>query len=56
MNIIGSQIWKLIESPIKVMDLVKKLLKEFDVDEDICKKDVLSFLSTMYNKDVIKVT
>ena len=49
---IGSRIWKLIEKPVKVSDLIDTLLERFDVDRETCEKDVLKFLNEL-NEDKI---
>ena len=42
---IGSYVWELLETPIKVADLIDTLLEKYDVDEKTCEKDVLHFLN-----------
>jgi hypothetical protein len=49
---IGSLIWKLIEKPINVSDLIDTLLERFDVDRKTCERDVLVFLNG-FNEDRI---
>ena len=49
---IGSVIWKLVEAPVKVSDVIDTLLERFDVDRETCEKDVLKFLNDL-NEDKI---
>ena len=52
---IGSRIWKLIETPCRVSDLIDKLMNEFEVDYETCQKDVLLFLQDLQEKKTIQV-
>lgn len=53
-NPIGSRIWDIVRNPVKVSDIISVLLKEYDVSKDICEKDVLTFLNTLYNERIIQ--
>lgn len=52
---IGSRIWKLIEKPINVSDLIDTLLEKFDVDRETCEKDVLTFLNELNEDKILEV-
>ena len=54
LDFIGSHIWELIKTPIKVSDLIDTLLEKYDVDGDTCQRDVLAFLNDL-NQDNILV-
>lgn len=53
-NLIGSRIWNIIEQPVKVSDIISLLLKDYDVSNDICEKDVLTFLNTLNRENIIR--
>lgn len=53
MNKIGSRIWKMVEEPISIKELIKRLIVEYKVSEDQCKKDTLDFISTILKKNII---
>ena len=55
MDEIATAIWKNIEQPICVEQLVHILMDEFDVSEEQCQKDVITFLTKLYNEILIKV-
>ena len=55
MNKIGSRIWKLIENPIKVEELCDKLIEEYEVRQDDCKKEALEFLNTLNEGNLVTV-
>ena len=50
---IGSSVWELIETPIKVADLIDILLKKYDVDVETCEKDVLKFLNEINGENIL---
>jgi hypothetical protein len=52
---IGSLIWSLVEKPILVSDLVERLLADYVVDRETCTKDVLAFLSELYEDGALRV-
>jgi len=52
---IGSRIWELIERPIRISDLIDRLLERFDVDRETCEKDVLKFLNELNDDRILVV-
>jgi hypothetical protein len=50
---VGARIWELIETPHRVSDITTILLEEFDVEEDLCKRDVDEFLCRMQELKMI---
>lgn len=53
LNSIGSRIWELIEESIVVTELISQLTKEFNVDANVCKDNVLLFLNRLYDEEII---
>jgi hypothetical protein len=52
---IGTHIWNLLETPVKVEALIEKLITHYDVEPELCKNDTLLFLNDMLVKKVILV-
>jgi hypothetical protein len=52
---IGAHIWNLLENPIKVGDLIEKLVASYDVEPSVCENDTLLFLNDMLDKKVILI-
>ncbi|GGX80243.1 hypothetical protein GCM10007160_04680 [Litchfieldella qijiaojingensis] len=52
---VGSRIWSLIEQPTSVVRLCNQVMKEFEVDQATCERDVLSFLEQLEGEDLIIV-
>lgn len=55
LNTVGSRIWHLIASPVRVGDLCDALQKEFDVDHDTCEREVLDLLKEALAEGMIKI-
>ncbi|HBS85743.1 MAG: hypothetical protein A2W91_13430 [Bacteroidetes bacterium GWF2_38_335] len=53
LNEIGSRIWELTEKPIKIEDLISKLMDEYEVDRENCMKDTMEFLDKLAEKKLI---
>jgi hypothetical protein len=51
----GSRIWKLLEEPGTIGALCRALVREFDVEEADCQRDVLEFLSGMVKEGLVEV-
>lgn len=54
LNSVGSYIWKKLEIPLSIGDLVEDLCDSFDVEEQLCMKDTIDFLERMIEKNIIQ--
>lgn len=52
---IGSAIWRLIDKPTKVEDIVSHFLKQYNVSLRQCQEDVLAFINQLDEKGLIAV-
>jgi hypothetical protein len=52
---IGSEIWHLLESPLRVSDICDQMMARYHVEKDVCEKDVLTFLNDLASDDTIRV-
>jgi len=55
MDKVGSRIWELLEQPLSLNDLVKKLMEEYEVSEEQCALDTLEFLRTLTEKKLLRI-
>jgi hypothetical protein len=44
LNPVGSRIWQLLEQPVAAGDVVAVLESEFEIDEERCRAETLTFL------------
>ena len=52
---VASEIWQMLEQPIKVEAICTQLLQEYDVDTEQCEQDVLAFLQSLQEQNIIDV-
>ena len=44
---VGNDIWEMIADDVKVSDIVEKLLSEYEVEREVCEKEVASFIGQL---------
>ncbi|MEN8721781.1 MAG: PqqD family peptide modification chaperone [Alphaproteobacteria bacterium] len=52
---VTAEIWRLIDDPKPVAQIISALLDEYEVSEEECAKDVIDVLSELHNQGLIKV-
>jgi hypothetical protein len=52
---VGTQIWKLLQTPRKVGDIEEVLLQEYDVEPELCQRDLLVLLEELLGAGLIEV-
>lgn len=55
LDAVGTSIWNLLEQPITFSNLCQKIMEEYDVAEDACRTDVLSFLKDLADNKLITI-
>ena len=50
---VGGRIWELLEEPMTVNALVRKLTDEYDVSASQCRADIEPFLSTLLERGLL---
>ena len=53
MNPTGVYIWKALENPLTVQDLLKHITDTFKLSEDQCRTEVLPFLEDMVKEKIL---
>ncbi len=53
LNPVASRIWELLETPHTLVNLIERLMQEFDIDEQSCRRDVETFLRQMIEKKLV---
>lgn len=51
---VGLRVWELIEEPRSFEQLVDHIQEEFEVELEICEKDLVAFLSEMERLELIE--
>jgi coenzyme PQQ synthesis protein D (PqqD) len=52
---VAARTWALLGEPKRVTDIRARLLKEFDVDPEVCERDLLALLEDLRARDLIEV-
>lgn len=55
LNGLGSRIWELAAQPITVADLCQRLLGEYEVSPEQCRKETCAFLGQLFDRGLIQV-
>lgn len=50
---VSTSIWNLIDTPIRVSQIVDKLMDEYEVDEDTCATQTLQLLNTLIDLNLV---
>ncbi|WP_339147748.1 MULTISPECIES: lasso peptide biosynthesis PqqD family chaperone [unclassified Sutcliffiella] len=52
---IGGVIWDLIENQSTLESIVQELMKQYDVDHELCENQVMTFMDMLYGEGLISV-
>jgi hypothetical protein len=55
LNGVGSKIWRALATPIRIGDLCSALLSEYEVDPDVCERQVIDLLEELRAEGLIDV-
>ena len=55
MAAVATRIWNFLEKEISFDELCTKLMKEFEVEEQQCRNEVLKFLAQLHDKDLLVI-
>lgn len=56
LGVTGGRIWEILEEPQDTDAIVEKLLQEFNVSREICRRQVGSFLESAAKKGILQVS
>ncbi len=51
----GAGIWNLIQKPNTLKDVLEVLLKEYDVDKEQCKQDLMELIQELVDKGLVEI-
>lgn len=54
LNKIGSRVWELIAEPSRISDICTSLVREYEVDEGTCERQVLELLQELHGEELIE--
>jgi hypothetical protein len=53
---VGKAIWGHLESSVTVDGLCERLVEQFDVEPDVCRRETIAFLESLHERGLIVVT
>lgn len=53
-NEVGVALWKMLQEEVSLDDLVKGILSEYDVEEDVAREDIQEFLASLEKGGILK--
>jgi hypothetical protein len=55
LNAVGARIWSMLEAPRSFDEICRSLLEEYDIDPDVCEKQLSALLSDLATHGLIEV-
>lgn len=55
-NSVGSSIWQAIQNPATLPEIENAITQEYEVDQETCRQEVLTFLERMVNEELVEVS
>lgn len=55
LNQVGASIWNLIQSPKTIKEIQDTILAEYEVDAEVCKRDISVLLEDLAAKELIEI-
>lgn len=52
-NEVGVDIWKMLQEDVTFEDLVKGILDQYDVEEEVAREDIQEFLDTLISGGIL---
>jgi hypothetical protein len=52
---VGSEIWRLVQQPIRVSDICDAILDAYDVDPGRCREDVIRLLGELMQRGLVEL-
>ena len=55
LNKVGSKIWTNLQEPISIHEICTKLTEEYEVEHDVCEREVIALLEELHCEGLIKI-
>lgn len=55
LNSVGSRIWELVQTPLTTVEIETVILREYDVESEVCRRQVSEFLDHMVSEELIEI-
>lgn len=55
LNEVGSTIWAMINNDMSIKEITNTLLKEYSVEYETCKLEVIKFIKRLYEAELVEI-
>ena len=52
---VGALVWDLVQSPVTVKDLRAAILEKYEVDPEVCERDLLALLRELADRNLVEI-
>ena len=56
LNEVGARVWELVQQPRSLAELHSMLLEEYDVQPEVCKRDLVKIISMLQDARLVEVS
>lgn len=56
LNSVATRIWNMLTAPMRVDDICKVLVADYDVDREVCEHDVIELILQLRAENLVAVT
>ena len=56
LDVVGSRIWELLKTPRRVAQIRDLLVREYDVTQEVCEKDLTLLLEDLLKEHLVTIT
>lgn len=53
LDLSATRIWELLEEPTTLRSLCEQLVKEYEIDPETCRRDVVAFLDKLMEQEIV---
>lgn len=55
LNPVAADIWEFMAEPVTIGEIIQKLTEKYDIDEEVCKTETLTYLQTMQKEKMLSI-
>jgi Coenzyme PQQ synthesis protein D (PqqD) len=56
LNAVGTRVWNLIQTPVSALEIRDVLLTEYEVEAEVCEKELVTLLDELCARGLIQIT
>ncbi len=52
---VGGDVWKLVQTPVTVDEILRTIVAEYDVEAECCRQDILKLLGDLATRGLVEI-